>query len=159
MKVPPIPVIVDFLKYFAAVIGALTVILSFFDKGRKLLVGIWHEMGRMLKSAHRVDLKITPDHVFCHWQEGAAEAGEDAMLVYCKLYLTNVAPSPAFQILDVYIKKPFSRGRIFLTARHTLNADHRSAQTSGVALPFRIWFLPARRRHEKVGPVFAGSFL
>ena len=32
------------------------------------------------------------------------------MHVYCKLYLTNVGPSPAFQILDVSIRKPKTQG-------------------------------------------------
>ncbi len=33
-------------------------------------------------------------------------------MVYCKLYVTNVAPIRPFQILNAYIKKPFTRGYI-----------------------------------------------
>jgi hypothetical protein len=32
------------------------------------------------------------------------------MMVHCKLYLTNVGTQQAFQILDVYIKKPRTQG-------------------------------------------------
>lgn len=123
--------IVDFLKYVAATLTALGVILSFFEKGRKFLVGTWHGVGHLFtrNSAHRVDLKITPDHGFCQWQEGSGDLGKEAMLVYCKLFLTNVAPSPAFQILDVYIKKPFTRGIIFPTARpHPTQAQLQGAR-------------------------------
>lgn len=118
MTLPTIPAVVDLLKYLAAALTAIGIILSSFEKGRKWLVDRWHNALGLFtdKSAHRVDLKITPDHSFCQWHEGS-EMGNEAMIVYCKLFLTNVALSPAFQILDVSITKPFTRGVVLPTPR------------------------------------------
>lgn len=98
----------------AAIAGALLGILSLFEKGQRIFLGIWHWFTSLFtnKSTYKVDLKIVPDHGFCQWQEGSGEFGKEAMLVYCKLYLTNIAPIRPFQILDTYIKKPFTRGYI-----------------------------------------------
>jgi hypothetical protein len=76
---------------------------SLLEKGQKILLGIWHCLQLPVragaKSTYRVELKIVPDHGTCQWQEGSGEFGKEAMAVYCKLYLTNIAPIRPYQIL------------------------------------------------------------
>jgi hypothetical protein len=111
MSIPAILAVFSFLKYVAGGITALTIILSFFEKTRKWLIGCWHWLTDLFadKTALQVDLKIVPEHRRCQWQEGSGESGKEAMLIYCSLFLTNVAPALPFQILDAYIRRPFVR--------------------------------------------------
>jgi hypothetical protein len=118
MTLPTFSAIADFFKSLAGILTSITAIVTaillFFEKTRKFLVGIWHSVSRLFTdmSSHRVDLKIVPDHQRCQWQEGSAEFGKEAMLVYCNLFLTNVAPALPFQILDAYIRRPFVRANL-----------------------------------------------
>ena len=104
------------LTYAAGIATSLTAILAFFEAGRKFLGSIWRwfqrPWGSSSKTKHRVELKIVPDHGMCQWQEGSIGLEKQAMLVHCKLYLTNVTPVRPYQILDTYINKPFVRGYI-----------------------------------------------
>jgi hypothetical protein len=102
------------LVYVAGIAGSVTTIFMCFENGRKFLGGIWHGLLRMIptKTNYRVELKIVPDHGACQWQEGSGDFGKEAMLVHCKLFLTNVAPIRPYQILGTYIKKPHTRGYI-----------------------------------------------
>jgi hypothetical protein len=116
MLVMGFPDIRTALTYAAGIATRLTAILAFFEAGRKFLGSIWRwfqrPWGSSSKTKHRVELKIVPDHGMCQWQEGSIGLEKQAMLVHCKLYLTNVAPVRPYQILDTYIKKPFVRGYI-----------------------------------------------
>jgi hypothetical protein len=116
MLVMGFPDIRTALTYAAGIATSLTAILAFFEAGRKFLGSIWRwfqrPWGSSSKTKHRVELKIVPDHGMCQWQEGSIGLEKQAMLVHCKLYLTNVAPVRPYQILDTYIKKPFVRGYI-----------------------------------------------
>jgi hypothetical protein len=96
MLVVGFPDIRTALTYAAGIATRLTAILAFFEAGRKFLGSIWRwfqrPWGSSSKTKHRVELKIVPDHGMCQWQEGSIGLEKQAMLVHCKLYLTNVAP-------------------------------------------------------------------
>jgi hypothetical protein len=114
---PPLESILSFLKTTTGLIVAATTllgaVLAFFKSARETVMGALGAVKDWLpkKNVHRVELRIVPDYGACQWQE-VFEEWEPAMLVHCKLFLTNVAPVRTFQILDTYIKKPFTRGGI-----------------------------------------------
>jgi hypothetical protein len=64
------------------------------------------------QSPHRVELKITPGfNQWNHWSEGAMGT-KPMMFVVCHLNVANAGPTPTFQILDAYIKKPKTKSAV-----------------------------------------------
>jgi len=61
------------------------------------------------------------------------------MLVFCRLFLTNVGPTTSFQILDVTIKKPKIRGQVQVQPSREAHAlvEHMGAR---LAVPFDCRF-------------------
>jgi hypothetical protein len=133
------------LVFLAAAAVSLTAVFGFIEKARKLARDCYRYLFRLLvpkENPHRVDLKITPDRTgACRWQEGS-RGDERVMHVNCKLYLTNVGPQPAFQILEVYVKKPRTQGFPLPNMRQRMNPRLPEAPPDArLALPFEATFL------------------
>jgi hypothetical protein len=88
-------------------LGAVGSFFSFFDYGKRIIDWFklpWGKRGPL----HKVNLKITPDHSNCTWQEGG-RYGKHLMIVRLVLHVTNTGPGPIAQIISAHIKKPFTR--------------------------------------------------
>ncbi len=109
--------------------------MGFFERSRNWLVGTWNRIQKPIGGAspHRVELKITPATGGCLWQEGSDQK-QEAMLVYCRLFMTNVGPHASFQILNVKVQKPFTHALICV----------RNMQTQGIVQEEPVEHMGAR---------------
>jgi hypothetical protein len=149
VTMPPVTTVV-------VVIGGIVTVMTFFEKTRSWFASGWTWAMKPMRSTnpHRVELKITPSHPLCTWQEGGHN-GNDEMLVYCRLFLTSVGPQASFQILDVTLKEPKVRGQVRVPPGPTEILKHMGARMA-VSFDCRFTVQPPVVRS---GEIFTGDII
>jgi hypothetical protein len=107
MKVPQLSPLTLFILIL---VGGIASFLTFFDYGKRFISWCLKWLKNPWGSGRQprgVQFAITQDHAGTYWQEGG-RGGVLHMIVVCTLHITNSGPARLGQIVDVYIRRPFT---------------------------------------------------
>jgi hypothetical protein len=97
-------------------LGTLGSAIAFFEYIKRSFSWSWKWLGEPLGSGRplrRIKFAVTPDYSQCHWNEGS-RGGMPHMLVICGLHITNAGPAQQGQVIDAYIRRPYTRASNYM---------------------------------------------